>query len=87
MIQLPSSMWTAGCPLGASSGTQKEQALGAYVDTDFGAVNTAMPVSLFRAWNYGLAGFDRTNILKLNRLWDIPNWKSAIAPVGAVVDD
>ena len=44
-----------------------------YVDTDFGAVNNAVPASLFRAWNYGLASFDRTNTLKLNWLWDLPN--------------
>ena len=58
-----------------------------WVDTDFGAVNNAVPTSLFRAWNYGLAGFDRTNTLKLNWLWDVPKWKSAIAPVRAVVND
>ena len=58
-----------------------------WVDTDFGAVNTAVPVSLFRAWNYGLAGFDRTQILKINWLWDIPKWRSAIAPVRVVVND
>ena len=58
-----------------------------FVDTDFGAVNTAVPVSLFRAWNYGLASFDRTNILKLNWLWDVPKWRSAVAPVRAVVND
>ena len=49
------------------------------VDTDFGAVNNAVPASLFRAWNYGLAGFDRTQILKINWLWDVPKWRSADA--------
>ena len=44
-----------------------------WVDTDFGAVNNAVPASLFRAWNYGLAGFDRTQILNLNWMWDVPN--------------
>jgi hypothetical protein len=50
-------------------------------------VNNAVPASLFRAWNYGLASFDRTNTLKLNWLWDIPKWTSAVAPVRAVVND
>ncbi len=58
-----------------------------WADTDFAAVNNAVPASLFRAWNYGLASFDRTNTLKLNWLWDVPKWKSAIAPVRAVVND
>src|ERR1035438_2642230 len=44
-------------------------------------------MGFFRAWNYGLASFDRTNALKVNWLWDIPNWKSAVAPVRAVVND
>ena len=25
-----------------------------------------------RVWNYGLAGFDRTHIVKINYLWDVP---------------
>ncbi len=58
-----------------------------WVDTDFGAVNNAVPASLFRAWNYGLASFDRTQILRMNWLWDVPNWRSAAAPVRAIVND
>jgi hypothetical protein len=58
-----------------------------WTDTDFGAVNNAVPASLFRAWNYGLAGFDRTQIAKINWMWDVPNWRSAIAPVRAVIND
>jgi hypothetical protein len=58
-----------------------------WVDADFGAVNNAVPASLFRAWNYGLAGFDRTQIMKMNWLWDIPRWRSAIAPVRMIVND
>jgi hypothetical protein len=58
-----------------------------WVDADFGAVNNAVPVSLFRPWNYGLASFDRTNLARLNWIWDIPKWKSAVAPVRAVVND
>ncbi|MCX6633500.1 MAG: carboxypeptidase-like regulatory domain-containing protein [Acidobacteria bacterium] len=52
-------------------------------DDDFGAVNTVAPL---RAWNYGLAGFDRTQVVKVNWLWHLPAWKSAFAPVRAVVN-
>lgn len=58
-----------------------------WTDTDFGAVNNAVPASLFRAWNYGLAGFDRTQLARLNWIWDVPNWRSAIAPVRGIVND
>jgi hypothetical protein len=58
-----------------------------WTDTDFGAVNNAVPSSLFRAWNYGLAGFDRTQVAKVNWMWDIPKWKSASAPLRAVVNN
>ena len=54
-----------------------------WTDTDFGAVNNAVPASLFRAWNYGLAGFDRTQILNINWMWDVPKWRSAMALVRA----
>jgi len=40
-----------------------------YNDTDDGGVSTLMPA---RVWNYGLAAFDRTHVLKLNWLWDLP---------------
>ncbi len=39
-------------------------------DTDLSQVNTLAP---FRSWNYGLASFDHTHIVKLNYLFDIPN--------------
>ena len=58
-----------------------------WTDSAFGAVNNAVPTSLFRAWNYGLAGFDRTQILNLNWMWQVPKWRSAVAPVRAVVND
>jgi hypothetical protein len=58
-----------------------------WADTDFAAVNNAVPASLFRAWNYGLAGFDRTQIANINWMWDVPKWTSAWAPVRAVVND
>jgi len=40
-----------------------------YNDADDGGVSTLVPA---RVWNYGLAAFDRTHILKLNWLWDLP---------------
>jgi hypothetical protein len=40
-----------------------------YVDNDNNVVSTLLPAS----WNYGLASFDRTHILKLDWLWDLPN--------------
>ncbi|MBI3680172.1 MAG: TonB-dependent receptor [Acidobacteria bacterium] len=48
-----------------------------FVDGDTGVVSTLIPV---RVWNYGLAGFDRTHVLKLNWLYDLPNraWPSRI---------
>ena len=38
-------------------------------DTDIGAVTTLVNL---RTWNYGLASFDRTHIVKLNYLYDLP---------------
>jgi len=63
-----------------------------WVDTDpvgaagSGAVNNAVPASLFRAWNYGLAGFDRTHLVKINWLWDVPKWNAGFVPARAVVN-
>jgi len=38
-------------------------------DDDTGSVSTLVPV---RVWNYGLASYDRTHVVKLNWLWDVP---------------
>ncbi len=38
-------------------------------DTDTEAISALVPV---RVWNYGLASFDRTHVLKINYLWDSP---------------
>ncbi len=34
-----------------------------------------------RVWNYGLASFDRTHVLKLNWIWDVPaaSWQNPVA--------
>lgn len=41
-----------------------------FVDTDTQSVSVLTPV---RVWNYGLANFDRTHVLKVNWLWDLPS--------------
>ena len=53
-------------------------------DGEFGGINTTAPL---RAWNYGLAGFDRTHILKVNWLWDLPKRKWGVAPLVFVLND
>lgn len=37
---------------------------------DTEAVSTLVPT---RVWNYGLSSFDRTHILKINWIWDVPS--------------
>lgn len=53
-------------------------------DTEFSGINTAVP---FRPWNYGLAGFDRSQILKLNWLWDTPKRSWSFRPARWVLND
>ena len=52
-------------------------------DGEFGGVNIVAPL---RAWNYGMAGFDRTHVVNVNWSWKAPSWKSAFAPVRAVLN-
>jgi hypothetical protein len=49
-----------------------------FVDTNTDAVSTLVPV---RVWNYGLASFDRTHVLKANWLWDVPKvpWRDPVS--------
>ncbi len=47
-------------------------------DTDTETVAFLVPV---RIWNYGLASFDRTHILKVNWLWDAPGVKRRSLPL------
>ncbi len=54
-----------------------------YNDGDFGAINTVAPL---REWNYGLAGFDRTHVVKINWLWSVPRRKWGFRPAGAVLN-
>ncbi|MFN0106710.1 MAG: carboxypeptidase regulatory-like domain-containing protein [Bryobacteraceae bacterium] len=54
-----------------------------YVDGDQNRVTTVVPR---RVWNYGLAGFDRTHILKVNWLLQIPDRNWALAPAKFVLN-
>ncbi len=40
-----------------------------YVSNDFAAVADIVPIKI---WNYGKSDFDRTHIVQINWLWDIP---------------
>ena len=45
-----------------------------YNSTDTEAISALVPV---RVWNYGMSGFDRTHVVKINWLYDVPStpWK------------
>ncbi len=58
--------FTAGLQFGLSWTWSKTMD---FNDGDGNVVSTLVPV---RVWNYGLAGFDRTHVLKLNWLYDLP---------------
>jgi hypothetical protein len=47
-------------------------------DDDNNVISTLVPL---RVWNYGLAAFDRTHVVKLNWLWEVPggNWSNPAA--------
>ncbi len=42
-------------------------------DADGDSVSPLVPV---RIWNYGLADFDRTHVLNINYIWDVPELKT-----------
>jgi hypothetical protein len=52
-------------------------------DTDTAAVS---PLVNVRTWNYGLAGFDRTHVVNLSYIWDIPAYKSRNAVARGVLE-
>jgi hypothetical protein len=58
-----------------------------YADTDQGSLVSTLVNP--RVWNYGRSGFDRTHIVKLNWMWDVPRasrvWKNAV--VRKALDD
>ncbi|HEY2930513.1 MAG TPA: carboxypeptidase-like regulatory domain-containing protein [Acidobacteriota bacterium] len=53
-------------------------------DLDSDTVSTLIPV---RVWNYGLAAFDRTHVLKINWLWSLPKAPSDSLPLKAVLNN
>jgi hypothetical protein len=46
-----------------------------YVDSDTTNIAVLVPI---RIWNYGMAGFDRTHVVKINFLWNLPKapWRN-----------
>jgi hypothetical protein len=58
-----------------------------YADTDQSSLISTLVDP--RVWNYGRSGFDRTHIVKLNWIWDVPRasklWKNGV--VREVLDD
>ena len=55
-----------------------------FADGDTNAVSTLVPV---RVWNYGLASFDHTHVVKINWLWDLPKANLQNAVARAVVNN
>jgi hypothetical protein len=55
-----------------------------WTDAEYGSVNVSAPS--FRAWNYGLAGFDRTHVVKLNWLYELPKRNWTFVPARAVLN-
>ena len=49
-----------------------------YVDTDGSSVSALVDPKI---WNYSTAGYDRTHVVKLNYLWQVPGgpWKNVLA--------
>jgi hypothetical protein len=49
-----------------------------FVDSDQSNIAVAIPM---RSWNYGMAGFDRTHVMKINYQWNLPGspWENPIA--------
>jgi hypothetical protein len=41
-----------------------------YVDSDTTNIAVLVPI---RNWNYGMAGFDRTHVVKINYTWSLPS--------------
>jgi len=55
-----------------------------YNSDDGNAVSTIIPV---RIWNYGLSTFDRTHVLKVNWLYDLPSMRGGMRPLRWIVND
>jgi len=52
-------------------------------DSNWDWVSTLVPV---RVWNYGLAAFDRTHVVKLNWVWDVPKTPWKVLPASLVLN-
>lgn len=55
-----------------------------YNDNDTDSVSALVPA---RIWNYGLASFDRTHVVTLNWLWDVPKTPWKVLPARIVLND
>jgi len=55
-----------------------------YNSDDGNNVSNIIPV---RVWNYGLSAFDRTHVLKVNWLYDLPGWRSGPRAVRWAIND
>lgn len=53
-------------------------------DNDTDSISPFLPA---RVWHYGLASFDRTHVLTINYIWDVPSFKGVHPAVGAVVNN
>ena len=73
--------FSRGLQFGASWTWSK--ALG-YADTDTESVSALVPA---RIWNYGLASYDRTHVLTINWLWDVPGTPWTFAPAKLMLND
>ncbi|MBI3279048.1 MAG: hypothetical protein HYZ57_04300, partial [Acidobacteria bacterium] len=52
-------------------------------DTDTEAISPLVPV---RVWNYGLASFDRTHVVNINYIWDVPRARVANAIAAQILN-
>ena len=55
-----------------------------FVDDDRGGIS---PFISPRVWNYGLASFDRTHVLKMSGIWDVPRTSLAHPLANAILHD
>jgi hypothetical protein len=53
-------------------------------DADGDNVSTLVPI---RVWNYGMASFDRTHVLTINWLWNVPKSPWTMLPARFVLND
>ncbi|MFB3825342.1 MAG: carboxypeptidase regulatory-like domain-containing protein [Bryobacteraceae bacterium] len=56
------------------------------MDYNSGDQNTVSALLPVRVWNYGRSDYDRTHMLKLNWLWDIPGVRGANVVVDRIVN-